>query len=122
MMGTILRGCPYIKSDLKKNVDIPTITRFLTDMIIGPDVDGPTSAEAANVDRGGGDRESSWKPKWMGGEGNAGQVDAGEADKMFHTGASNVLQKHEKVEMAFKVWIFQKLSVVLCIGHHTSAA
>ena len=65
---------------------------FLTDLICGVGGGMPSMSPEANTqDLGGGNYHKSL-PKWMAGEGDAGQVDAASADQEFHSEPNNILQ------------------------------
>ena len=91
-----------IKQDVKKDCNILKLHTFLTDVICG--VGGGrqvVSSEANTSDLGGGNYRKSL-PKFLAGEGDAGQIDARSANTVFHEDPSNILQNDEIVEMAFK--------------------
>ena len=99
---TDIPSIPVIKQDIKKNCNMLKVHGFLTDLICGINCgDKVISSEANTSDLGGGDYRKSL-PKWLAGEGNAGQIDASVANDFFHEVPNNILQTEELVEMAFK--------------------
>lgn len=98
---TNLPNMPVFKIDLNRKCDIKGIQNFLTDVVCGRGAGMESQGEANSASMGGGD---AWKnvPEWLQGEGNAGQIDAAEADMMYHSAPNDILQENEKVEMAFK--------------------
>ncbi|CAD7960062.1 unnamed protein product [Amoebophrya sp. A120] len=100
-MFTDLPGKPVVSQDFKANVDIKKIGNFLMSVTCG-NHDGHISSiqHARNIagTLGGGTLgPMAWLTR---SDGNAGQIDAGEADAEFHR--QGVLQPSERVEMGFK--------------------
>lgn len=87
---TNLPNMPVFKIDLNRKCDIKGIQNFLTDVVCGRGAGMESQGEANSASMGGGD---AWKnvPEWLQGEGNAGQIDAAEADMMYHS----ALQPHD---------------------------
>ena len=99
---TDIPAMPIIKQDIKRKCNMHKLQMFLTDLVCGVGGGLPVFSHEANTqDMGGGNYHKSL-PKWMAGEGDAGQIDAGQANQQFHAEPNNILQENEFVEMAFK--------------------
>jgi len=86
----------FFSMDLRDSgTDIMAVQRYLTDRILGQD-EAPPSAEA---DAGAAEDDSGSWMEWF--TGDSRQIDAEEADRMFHESVK-LLQGGETVEMAFK--------------------
>ncbi|CAD7960060.1 unnamed protein product [Amoebophrya sp. A120] len=98
---TNLPGKSYFSQDLKRNIDIKKLAKFLIAVTCGNHQGHRSSLEnTRNIsgDLGGVQLGPLW---WLTrSEGNAGQIDAREADQEFHR--QGVLLDDEKVEMGFK--------------------
>ena len=73
-MYTDIPAMPHLHQDLKKDCNLLALQMFLTDLVCGVGAGIPSmSPEANTADLGGGNYHKSL-PKWMAGEGDAGQV------------------------------------------------